>query len=71
MVGLNLFDKNGKEIRVESKVKDDQGVYVVRLGSVNVDSQEDCDDPIAYSLDGKTEKLLWPERASQFEIIDQ
>jgi|GEM_PF-4415803 len=71
MVGLNLFDKNGKEIRVESKVKDSQGVYIVRLGPVNSDSKDECDDPIAYGLDGETEKVLWPERASQFEIIDK
>lgn len=71
MVGLNLFDKNGKEIALESKLKDSQGVYVVRLGSLNGDSaQENCDDPIAYGLDGETEKVLWPERASQFELID-
>lgn len=70
MVGLNLFDKNGKEITLESKLKDSQGIYVVRLGSLSGKADEDRDDPIAYGLDGETEKLLWPERASQFELID-
>jgi hypothetical protein len=69
MVGLNLFDKHGKEITLESTLRDEEGTYIVRFGSLETNNDSDCDDIIAYGVDGETEKILWPERATQFELV--
>ena len=71
MVGLNLFDKHGKEITLESTLKDDEGTYIVRFGSLETNNDIAADDIIAYGIDIESEKLLWPERATQFELIDR
>lgn len=40
MVGLNLFDKHGKEITLESTLRDEEGTYVVRFGSLETNNED-------------------------------
>lgn len=60
-----MKDKNGNDITIGTKIKDEQGIYVVRLGSFE---REDDDEYIAYGNNG-INKLLWPERALLFEVV--
>ena len=62
-----MKDKNGKEIKIGSKIKDESGEYIVRLGSFD---REDDDEIIAYGINNGTNKLLWRERAKEFEVVE-
>lgn len=62
----NLKDKHGKAITIGSKLKDEDGEYIVKLGSFDY---ENDDEMIAYGNKG-TNKLLWPERAKEFELVE-
>lgn len=63
---IDLYDKNDKKIEIGSKIRDDMGVYTVKLGSFE---RDDNDELVAYGNNG-IDKLLWPERAKSFELID-
>lgn len=62
-----MKDKHGKEITIDSKIKDEAGEYIVKLGNFD---KEDMSEWIAYGSNG-INKLLWPERARLFELVEE
>jgi len=63
-----LYDKKGIEIELGKKIKDEDGEYIVVLGNFD---KEDNSEIIADGINNGHRKLLWPERAKEFEIVKE
>lgn len=63
-----LFDKRGREIELGKKIRDELGEYIVVLGNFE---KEDNSEIIADGINNGHRKLLWPERAKEFELLEE